>query len=281
MEFVSNTGEKLEVLEITTANQHQLVSPKEDELILLWFCSDDNKLAVDGIEYSFSKNQVIGTSGLHSVAAIRVGIIKMLRFNRAFFCMLNPDEETDFQGLFYYGSSPLPVLRLDLKHEAIISAAWEMVVTETNVSQDVSVEVLHMIVQRILMLCASIHREQHRPRPLSSDQNQLFQTFHVLVDQHFREKHSVHEYASILNRSPKTLSNVFRKARRKSPLEYIQDRLHLEARRLLRYTEKPISEISIDLGFTDLQTFSRFYKNREGVSPLQFRNHHRKGKKAK
>lgn len=281
MEFVSNTGERLEVAEITTPNEHQLASPKEDELILLWFCSDDNKLAVDGIEYRFTKNQVIGTSGLHTLATSRVGTIRMLRFNRAFFCMLNPDDETDFQSLFYYGSSPLPILRLNLNHEAILSAAWEMVVTESKVAQDVSVEVLHMIVQRILMLCAGIHKEQHQPRPLSPDQNQLFQTFHVLVDRHFREKHSVSEYASILNRSPKTLSNVFRKARRKSPLEYIQDRLHLEARRLLRYTEKPISEIGIDLGFTDLQTFSRFYKNREGVSPLQFRNHHRQGKKAK
>ena len=46
----------------------------------------------------------------------------------------------------------------------------------------------------------------------------------------------------------------------------------LEARRLLNYSEMSVSEIAYELGYTDLQTFSRFFKKQQGVSPNDFRN---------
>jgi AraC-like DNA-binding protein len=45
----------------------------------------------------------------------------------------------------------------------------------------------------------------------------------------------------------------------------------LEARRLLKYTDKSIKEIAFEIGFEEIQTFSRFFKNYEGVSPSDFR----------
>ena len=99
----------------------------------------------------------------------------------------------------------------------------------------------------------------------------IVREFNYLVEKHFKEKHSVAEYASLLNKSPKTLSNLFGKMHDRSPLKVIQDRLMLEARRLLRYTEKPISEIGYEIGFNDIQSFSRFFKKNEGRSPSEFR----------
>ncbi len=61
-------------------------------------------------------------------------------------------------------------------------------------------------------------------------------------------------------KSPKTLSNVFKKMEAKSPLQFINDRLMLEARRLLRYADMSISEVGYEIGFADVQAFSRFLK---------------------
>ena len=63
----------------------------------------------------------------------------------------------------------------------------------------------------------------------------------------------------MLPKSPKTLSNPFSKTYNKTPLQFIQERLILEAKRALHYTNKPIKEIAYDLGFKDLQGFSRFF----------------------
>jgi AraC-like DNA-binding protein len=46
----------------------------------------------------------------------------------------------------------------------------------------------------------------------------------------------------------------------------------LEARRLLQYSELSIKSISYEIGFEDIQTFSRFFKKNEGVSPSEYRN---------
>ena len=92
-----------------------------------------------------------------------------------------------------------------------------------------------------------------------------------MVEKHFKTKHTVAEYAGILNKSPKTIYNIFSKLNSKSALQYIQERKMLEARRLLSYTDMRINEIAYEIGFDDIQTFSRFFKKQEGVSPSEFK----------
>jgi len=45
----------------------------------------------------------------------------------------------------------------------------------------------------------------------------------------------------------------------------------LEAKRLLIYTTKQIKEIAYEVGFEDIQTFSRFFKRNEGISPSEYK----------
>ena len=51
----------------------------------------------------------------------------------------------------------------------------------------------------------------------------------------------------------------------------IHDRLVQEARRLLRFSAVPVSEIGYQLGFTDPAYFSRFFARHAGVPPSEFR----------
>jgi len=74
-----------------------------------------------------------------------------------------------------------------------------------------------------------------------------------------------------MHKSPKTLSNIFSKLHSKTPLQYIQERKMLEARRLLHYSNKQIKEIAYEIGYEDVQTFSRFFRRNEGVAPSKFK----------
>ena len=78
------------------------------------------------------------------------------------------------------------------------------------------------------------------------------------------------DYADLMFKSPKTLSNTFKKLRNQSPLHMIQERIILEAKRQLYYTEKPIKEITYELGFSEPAQFSRLFKNTTGLSPSDF-----------
>jgi AraC family transcriptional activator of pobA len=45
----------------------------------------------------------------------------------------------------------------------------------------------------------------------------------------------------------------------------------IHARRQINYTNLSIKEIAYELGYDDIQTFSRFFKSKEGMSPMQYR----------
>ena len=86
----------------------------------------------------------------------------------------------------------------------------------------------------------------------------------------------VKEYADMLNRSPKTLSNLFMRYGLPSPLRVIHERIEAEAKRLLLYSTKSAKEIADILGFEDLATFSRFFKKMEGKSISEYRKNEKR-----
>ena len=95
--------------------------------------------------------------------------------------------------------------------------------------------------------------------------------YNFLVETHFRTQHQVKFYADQLFKSPKTLSNLFGLYNHKTPLFIIQDRVIMEAKRMMFYTDKTAKEIAYELGFDDAGTFGKFFKRHTGVSASDFR----------
>ena len=81
----------------------------------------------------------------------------------------------------------------------------------------------------------------------------------------------VQDYADMLHRSPKTLSNLFMSYGLPSPLRIIHERVEAEAKRLLLYSSKSAKEIAEILGFEDISAFSRFFKNMTGESITDYK----------
>jgi AraC-like DNA-binding protein len=63
----------------------------------------------------------------------------------------------------------------------------------------------------------------------------------------------------------------FRDAFGETPHRYLQRRRLERAMALLRDTDKPVTEISLDVGFTSLGTFSRTFRDVVGTSPRAYR----------
>jgi len=131
-------------------------------------------------------------------------------------------------------------------------------------------DMLQMMLKRYLILCTRIYKSKILYLPEDRDTD-IVREFNFLVETHFKSLHSVAEYAKLLHKSPKTISNIFWKLNSKSPLQFIHERKMLEAKRLLIYTTKRIKEIAYEVGFDDIQTFSRFFKRNEGISPSKYK----------
>ena len=82
----------------------------------------------------------------------------------------------------------------------------------------------------------------------------------------------VRYFAKKLNLSSKYLSDMLKTLTGKTTKEHIQSQLFEKAKYLLLGTDKSISEIAYQLGFEYPQYFSRFFKERIGETPKEYRN---------
>ncbi|WP_109829711.1 helix-turn-helix transcriptional regulator [Reichenbachiella versicolor] len=259
---------ELKVIEDNASNS--IGASEASSLTVLWFLEDDNQLLIDGKEYTFSKNQIVFFTEFHRVKGLNIKTSNFLRFNRPFYCVIDHDDEVSCKGVLFFGASRLPVVQIPDDMEEHFGILWKMFSIEMDAKDNLQIEMLRMMLKRYLILCTRLYKEQHESTGMDTHHD-IVREFNFMVEHYYKTKHTVAEYADLLNKSPKTISNIFAKIGSKTPLSYIHDRKLLEARRLLFYSDLQIQEIADQLGFEDIQTFSRFFKKQEGVSPKLFR----------
>ncbi len=276
MRFSGSTDEFIELRTLASSDGYIFKNPEAESLTVLWFLENGNTCIVDGKTYHFKKNQIVFFTEFHQIEIVEKCTTNFLRFNRSFYCIIDHDAEISCKGLLFFGASQLPIITILEEEIDHFSTLWKMFTIEMEQVDNLQIGMLQMMLKRYLILCTRLYKAQALENPPEKDNN-LVREFNFLVEQHFKTKHTVAEYAELLNKSPKTISNVFSKIHSKSPLQYIKERRLLEARRLLTYSDKQIQEVAYEIGFEDIQAFSRFFKKQQGVSPSEFKKKHQTG----
>ena len=115
------------------------------------------------------------------------------------------------------------------------------------------------------------------PQPATSaNALRLYQNFIRLLDQHYFQQHAVGFYADRLGISASRLSRVLQQIAGKATKDLIQERLVLEAKRYLHFSDLSIKQISAILGYADPLHFSRIFKRATLLSPQQYREQRHK-----
>jgi AraC family transcriptional activator of pobA len=99
----------------------------------------------------------------------------------------------------------------------------------------------------------------------------LLRRFIEVVERRFAEQPSVAKIAKELGVSAPHLTRACRELLGRPAHNLVHDRIILEAKRCLRFTSMPVSQIGYSLGFTDPAYFSRFFRDRVGVHPSAYR----------
>jgi len=241
----------------------------ESSLSILWFQDDQSELKIDGKSKRFYKNEILFLTEFHKIEIDRIGVIQFIRFNRSFFCIIDHDSEIGCKGVLFFGSSNIPVIKIPKSDLRKFESFWKMFLLESEEQDSFQIEMIRTMLKRYVILCTRIYKDQNNL--IHEEETSLIREFNFLVEQHFRDKHKVSDYASLLNRSPKTLSNIFQKHSSKSPLQFIQNRKILESKRLLGYSDLQVQEIGHQIGYDEIQSFSRFFKRQTGHSPVSYR----------
>lgn len=164
------------------------------------------------------------------------------------------------------------IITLTKNESGIIQNDFKNIIEEYERSSSEKNFLLCNLILILLYRVREIYRTHVQEMKKSTNRSsQLANSFKLLAEKHFIEFRTVQEYADMLNITSKHLSDVVSETFGRSPLQMIHDLLLLEAKVMLRSTDRSISEIAYDLKFDDQPHFTNFIKKRTGMSPMAFR----------
>lgn len=130
--------------------------------------------------------------------------------------------------------------------------------------------VIRNLLNAFIICCARLKNSVVTVMHTDSVQNKLVQQFKYHVDNHFRDKPQVSQYAEMLYVTPGHLNDVIKTTVGKTAKQIIDEKRISEAKRLLFWGNHSIKEIAWQLSFEDDAYFNRFFKKHTGHTPLLF-----------
>nr|WP_293841812.1 helix-turn-helix domain-containing protein [uncultured Arsenicibacter sp.] len=178
-------------------------------------------------------------------------------------------------GFFSYSANE--ALHLSESEKNTIFAIFSMIERELNSRiDDFSQEVMLSQLELLLNYANRFYKRQFITRKQVN--SQLLQKLEALIDDYFESGTalqsgvpSVHYMADQLALSPGYLSDMLRSLTGQNARQFLHEKLIAKAKEKLSATELSVSEVAYALGFEHSQSFSKLFKTKTNLSPLEFR----------
>jgi AraC family transcriptional activator of pobA len=239
---------------------------------IAWNHGSKQTINIDGVSHNFMPHTIIPLMFNQSFYFERPAEIVAWQFNREFYCIVDHDAEVSCVGFLFAMGDQL-FISLDDPSQHKLKVLLDVFIEELNTNDSIQNDMLIMLLKRLIIIITRLARNRYILSPKLNDQRlDVFRKFNLLVEKHFHAEHTVNYYAGLLNKSPKTLSNIFALYNNKTPQQIIRERIIIEAKRLLTYTDKSVKQITYELGFEDPAYFCTFFKKHTTLPPVEFRN---------
>ena len=161
-------------------------------------------------------------------------------------------------------------LALNDQDQRFVEDLLEKLLAEYHAESDWQQNMLQSYLRVLLIYLSRLYQQQFQEEQTPPEQLML-KKFLTQIEASFRQTHEVGAYADVLNVSAGHLSELVKAQSGRSAIAHIHERITLEAKRLLFYTEYSAKEIAFALGFEDASYFNRFFKRVTRQTPLQYR----------
>ncbi len=169
-----------------------------------------------------------------------------------------------------------PCLTLNAEQLDIASDYFTLARKIIHSQMDNKREIISSLLTSITYLAVNLWRNdiasaKERQDMSSLRVNQTYEQFIALVSQHHNKERGMAFYADKMHITPKYLSKIIKQASGRSGPDWIDSFVVLEAKNLLKYTDKPVKEIVWQLNFPTPSVFNKFFKKHTNLTPSEYR----------
>lgn len=227
----------------------------------------------EGVMFFIAPNQVFRIEPEPNATAERSGW--MLLVHPDFFW--NTSLAKTIQQYGYFDYSVNEALFLSDKEESIINNIIQAIRQEYHSNIDhFSQQIIISQIETLLSYSERFYHRQFITRKITN--HKILNRLENLLSDYFKDDDlavkglpTVQYIAQSLNLSPKYLSNLLKVLTGQTAQQHIHEKLIEKAKEKLSTTDLSVSEIAYELGFEHPQSFSKLFKSKTDLSPLEFR----------
>lgn len=196
---------------------------------------------------------------------------KAILFTDTFFC--NTENDTKFLRSTILFNNLFSFSKIQLSKTASLFAdLFQLMETELENEKDSSQSnILKNLLHNLLLLSVREGRKQDFKEIKKGADLDYLMLFKDLLDANYRRLKKVSDYAKKISVTEKRLNQATSKILDKSPKQMIDERIMLEAKRLLAHTNESVKEISLELGFDEPTNFIKYFRKHSQLTPVEFR----------
>ena len=233
---------------------------------ILWITKGNSKQTIDYKNYEITANTLffISPGQLHLLEEWEDIEGYCVLFTEDFFLQLFQNKNILFELSYLDNLYSNPLLKVDEEAKLKLQPIIDLLQSEN--SNETVQALLFVLLKQIQSLYL-----KNEPQNLSKNSVVIFKKFKNLVDENFAKNWSLTDYANYLNTTTHQLNGNVKSVCNKTASELITERILLEAKQLLQFSNDNISEITLKLGFEDSSYFARYFKKHTTFSPLEYR----------
>lgn len=154
--------------------------------------------------------------------------------------------------------------------DKILSNLWQL--KELQSYENMEFQTRNILSETWLLLLEELRTNYDVHKSVKAEQQDRIRTMLAFIHTHYKDKITVAQIADAAGISEREAMRSFRSSLNQSPIEYlIAYRLH-EAKKLLRNSDLPITDICYQCGFSESSYFGKAFRKAYGITPREFRS---------
>lgn len=234
---------------------------------IFWVLAGKGTQSIDFVQYEMTPNKMffITPGQVHDVHILPDSIYA-ISFNAEFIDAQQLTKAT-IDKLFLQNRAAKPFIELDDVGNKHLGSIIKVVVDELERGSPDN-DLLVSLLVSFLRYVTRYLIEQHSP--LRSQDIRMLKLLE-LIDKEFIKHKDTGYYSNRLAMTSKRLNELAKGQFGKTVTQLVHEKVIVEARRMLTFTEKTVKTIAIELGFDDVSYFCRFFKRLTGLPPQRYR----------